>query len=243
MALAPGLVSFVRIVVAATDTALAMGSGDVPVLATPRLLALAEAAAVAAIRPSLESSLTSVGTSVVMEHKRPSPVGAEIVVEAELTEVHGRRLVFSFIGGTSGSLDQQMTKARSSAQARWSGCSWTGTGSSAEPSTSDQGGAPRHARSAAEAGVLSVCLVRWWPPGVSAEGDGMPGYFRQMSMSQTGGGEQCPQCGESDLRPYGNGSKWACPRCYFIVPCCEGRRAGPVAACSPAAGTGRPSSR
>jgi fluoroacetyl-CoA thioesterase len=97
MALAPGLLSFVRIVVADTDTAIAMGSGDVPVLGTPRLLALAEAAAVAAIRPSLEPGLTSVGTSAVLEHKQPSPVGAEVVVEAELTEVHGRRLVFSFI--------------------------------------------------------------------------------------------------------------------------------------------------
>jgi len=97
MALAPGLLSFVRIVVADTDTALALGSGDVPVLGTPRLLALAEAAAVAAIEPSLEPGLTSVGTSAVVEHKRPSPVGAQVVVEAELTEVDGRRLVFSFI--------------------------------------------------------------------------------------------------------------------------------------------------
>jgi predicted thioesterase len=97
MKLAPGLVSFVRIVVADTDTALAMSSGDVPVLGTPRLLALAEAAAVAAIRPGLESGVTSVGTSAVVEHKRPSPIGAEIVVEAELTEVDGRRLVFRFI--------------------------------------------------------------------------------------------------------------------------------------------------
>jgi fluoroacetyl-CoA thioesterase len=97
MALAPGLLSFVRIVVADTDTALALGSGDAPVLGTPRLLALAEAAAVAAIEPSLEPGLTSVGTSAVVEHKRPSPVGAQVVVEAELTEVDGRRLVFSFI--------------------------------------------------------------------------------------------------------------------------------------------------
>jgi fluoroacetyl-CoA thioesterase len=94
MALAPGLLSFVRIVVADTDTAIAIGSGDVPVLGTPRLLALAEAAAVAAIGPSLESGLTSVGTSAVVEHKRPSPVGAEVEAEAELTEVDGRRLVF-----------------------------------------------------------------------------------------------------------------------------------------------------
>jgi fluoroacetyl-CoA thioesterase len=95
MALAPGLRSFVGITVADTDTATAMGSGDVPVLGTPRLLALAEAATVAAIRPRLEPGQTSVGTSAVMEHKRPSPVGAEVVVEAELTEVDDRRLVFS----------------------------------------------------------------------------------------------------------------------------------------------------
>ena len=97
MALAPGLLSFVEIVVADTDTAMAMGSGDVPVLGTPRLLALAEAAAVAAIAPSLEAGLTSVGTAAALEHKRPSPVGAEVVVEAELTEVDDRRLVFRFI--------------------------------------------------------------------------------------------------------------------------------------------------
>jgi predicted thioesterase len=76
---------------------MAMGSGDVPVLGTPRLLALAEAAAVAAIGPSLDSGLTSVGTAAALEHKRASPVGAEVVVEAELTEVDGRRLVFRFI--------------------------------------------------------------------------------------------------------------------------------------------------
>jgi predicted thioesterase len=86
----------VRIVVADADTAVAMGSGDVPVLGTPRLLALAEAAAAAAIRPGLEPGQTSVGTSAVLEHNRPSPLGAEVVVEAELTEVDGRRLVFRF---------------------------------------------------------------------------------------------------------------------------------------------------
>ena len=48
------------------------------------------------------------------------------------------------------------------------------------------------------------------------------GYGVLVSLGERAGGEQCPQCGESDLRPYGNGSKWACPHCYFIVPCCEG---------------------
>jgi fluoroacetyl-CoA thioesterase len=97
MGLAPGLRATVRLVVTDTDTAAQIGSGDVSVLATPRLLALAEAAAVAAITPGLEPGLTSVGTAVSMEHKRASAVGAEVIVEAELTEVEGRRLVFSFI--------------------------------------------------------------------------------------------------------------------------------------------------
>ena len=58
---------------------------------------------------------------------------------------------------------------------------------------------------------------------------GAPGYGGQVSIGHSGGAEQCPACGESDLRPYGNGSKWACPRCHFILPCCEGGElAGPA---------------
>src|SRR5215472_12709985 len=94
---APGQRASVRIVVTEADTATRFGSGDVPVLATPRLLALAEAASVAAVAPHLAGGTTSVGTGVSLEHRRASPVGAEIVVEAELTGVDGRRLVFSFI--------------------------------------------------------------------------------------------------------------------------------------------------
>ena len=95
--LSAGLRASVRAVVTEADTAQAMGSGDVPVLATPRLLALAEAAACAAVLPHLAGGLTSVGTSASVEHRTASPLGAEIVVEAELTEVDGRRLVFGFI--------------------------------------------------------------------------------------------------------------------------------------------------
>jgi predicted thioesterase len=97
MGVAAGQRASVSVVVADADTAISAGSGDVPVLATPRLLALAEAATVAAIAPHLAPGMTSVGTSVSLEHRRASPVGAEVVVEAELTEVDGRRLVFSFI--------------------------------------------------------------------------------------------------------------------------------------------------
>lgn len=92
-----GLRASVRVVVSESDTATALGSGDVPVLGTPRLLALAEAATVAAVAPQLASGQTTVGTSVTMEHRRASPVGSSLVIEAELTEVDGRRLVFSFI--------------------------------------------------------------------------------------------------------------------------------------------------
>ena len=102
MGVAAGQRASVSAVVADADTAISAGSGDVPVLATPRLLALAEAAAVAAIAPHVPPGMTSVGTSASLEHRRASPVGAEVVVEAELTEVDGRRLMFSFIARESG---------------------------------------------------------------------------------------------------------------------------------------------
>ena len=98
--LATGARATLRIAVTEADTAVAAGSGDVPVLATPRLLALAEAACVAAIAPRMTPSLTSVGTAVSLEHRQASPVGAELDVEAELTElteINGSRLVFVFI--------------------------------------------------------------------------------------------------------------------------------------------------
>jgi predicted thioesterase len=97
MGLAAGLRATVRHVVTEADTAIEAGSGDVPVLATPRLLALAEAACVAALESHLDQGMTSVGTGVGLEHRRASPVGAEIEVEAELTELAGRRLVFGFV--------------------------------------------------------------------------------------------------------------------------------------------------
>jgi len=95
--LAVGLRAIVTHVVGEADTAASLGSGDVPVLGTPRLLALAEAATVAAVAPRLEDGQTSVGTAVRLEHRRASPLGAELAVEAELTEINGPRLVFMFI--------------------------------------------------------------------------------------------------------------------------------------------------
>jgi fluoroacetyl-CoA thioesterase len=79
-----------------SDTALALRSGDVQVLATPRVLALAEEAAVAAVRTGLGPGETTVGAEVELEHLRPTRVGATVVAEARLEAVEGRRLRFSF---------------------------------------------------------------------------------------------------------------------------------------------------
>ncbi len=73
---------------------MALGSGTVAVLATPRLLALMEAATVAALDHQLDPGQTSVGTRVQVEHLRPSLVGTEVVVHARLSDVDGRLLRF-----------------------------------------------------------------------------------------------------------------------------------------------------
>ncbi|MFI6507542.1 MULTISPECIES: thioesterase family protein [Streptosporangium] len=96
MTLAPGLQARLLIMVEREDTAARVGSGDVPVLATPRLLALAEQATVQAIAGALDAGRTSVGTRVRLEHLEASPVGAHVEITAELTEVDGRRLTFDF---------------------------------------------------------------------------------------------------------------------------------------------------
>ncbi|WP_229803602.1 thioesterase family protein [Planobispora rosea] len=96
MTLAPGLHAQLLIMVETEDTAVKVGSGDVPVLGTPRLLALAEQATVQAVADALAPGETSVGTRVALEHLAASPVGTHIEISAELTEVNGRRLVFAF---------------------------------------------------------------------------------------------------------------------------------------------------
>jgi predicted thioesterase len=80
--------------VADADTAPALGSGDVPVLATPRLLALAEQATVAAVHDALPHPLTSVGTRVELDHVHATPVGHKVVVRAVLVHTEGRTLHF-----------------------------------------------------------------------------------------------------------------------------------------------------
>lgn len=79
-----------RFTVTDDDTAAALGSGSLPVLATPRLLAWCEAATCAAIEDQLREGETSVGTRVSLEHLAASPVGAEVEVTAGPAYVDGR---------------------------------------------------------------------------------------------------------------------------------------------------------
>lgn len=75
-------------------TAAALGSGDVPVLGTPAVLALAERAACAAIAGHLGPGETTVGSTAEIEHLAPTPVGVAVSASARLVEVNGRTLRF-----------------------------------------------------------------------------------------------------------------------------------------------------
>lgn len=88
------LTAGVELTVGDADTALALGSGDVPVLATPRLTGLFEAAAVSALAGKLPDDLTSVGASIEVDHLAPSAVGATVVATALLEAVDGAALEF-----------------------------------------------------------------------------------------------------------------------------------------------------
>ncbi|QDY09609.1 thioesterase [Micromonospora sp. HM134] len=100
----PGLTARVELTVTDADTAAAVGSGDVPVLATPRVLALAEAATVAATAPAMPAGSTTVGVRVELAHLAATPVGRTVVADARLVGADGRRLLFEVTvtdGGTT----------------------------------------------------------------------------------------------------------------------------------------------
>ncbi|WP_176229780.1 thioesterase family protein [Candidatus Hakubella thermalkaliphila] len=72
-----------------------VGSGSVPVFATPMLVALMESAAIDALRDKLPSGQSTVGTKVEIVHTAATPLGMTVTAWAELVEVDGRRLVFT----------------------------------------------------------------------------------------------------------------------------------------------------
>lgn len=90
-----GLKGTADLVVAHTDTAVAMGSGQVPVLATPRLVALCEQATCAALDGHLGEGCTTVGMRVQLDHLQPTAVGGSVHAEALLEKIEGRRFTFT----------------------------------------------------------------------------------------------------------------------------------------------------
>ncbi len=94
-ALEPGLVGEAEWEVTEEVTAARWGSGLVPVLGTPALVALMEQAAVVALEGRLPAGRTSVGVRIDVRHLAATPVGMRVRARARLTEVDGRRLVFN----------------------------------------------------------------------------------------------------------------------------------------------------
>jgi fluoroacetyl-CoA thioesterase len=93
--LSPGLHGSAKLVVTDADTAIALRSGEVAVLGTPRLIALVEEAALGAVADSLPAGHTTVGMRVQVDHLAPTNVGSAVAAEATLEKVEGRRLTFT----------------------------------------------------------------------------------------------------------------------------------------------------
>lgn len=89
-----GLRAEVPLTVSDGDTAIALRSGNVPVLATPRVLALCEEATVAALEGHLEPGQTTVGMRAHLDHLAPTAVGGSVRAEAIVEELEGPRITF-----------------------------------------------------------------------------------------------------------------------------------------------------
>lgn len=99
-----GLTHTSRLTVTSALTAQSMGSGDLPVLATPAMLALMENAAMLAVAPALAAGETTVGGRIEAEHLQPTAVGRELEATARLVAVEGRKLTFAIEAHADGSL-------------------------------------------------------------------------------------------------------------------------------------------
>jgi len=93
--LKPGLVAQASETVTDGNTAAALGSGGLPVYATPAMIALMEKAAFAAAAPHLPPGWSTVGTEVNVRHLSATARGMKVTARAELLSVDGRALHFS----------------------------------------------------------------------------------------------------------------------------------------------------
>ena len=95
MSITAGMKGRAETVVTPENTAAAVGSGLVPVFATPAMIALMENAAVNAVQTGLEPGQGTVGTRLEVTHDAATPVGMKVWAEAELTAVEGRKLTYT----------------------------------------------------------------------------------------------------------------------------------------------------
>ena len=90
-----GLKGRVETTVTPENTAQAVGSGLVPVFATPYMIALMEGAAVNAVQAALAPDEGTVGSRLDVTHDAATPIGLKVWAEAELVKVEGRKLTFA----------------------------------------------------------------------------------------------------------------------------------------------------
>lgn len=105
--LKPGLTGTAATIVRETNTALAMGSGNLLVFATPSMIALMEQAACNAVAACLDDESSSVGTLINITHDAATGMGKKVTATAILKEVQGRKLVFEI---TAADEDKQIGK-------------------------------------------------------------------------------------------------------------------------------------
>ncbi len=77
-------------------TAKEMKSGTLDVLATPALVAFVEECAWTSVQSYLDEGQGTVGSSIQITHKAPTPLGGEVKCQTELIQVDGRKLTFAF---------------------------------------------------------------------------------------------------------------------------------------------------
>ena len=94
MSLEKGLSCTQKLTVTEKDTAIAHGSGSLPVYATPAMAALMEGTAVKCIANDLDKKLDTVGIQINVKHQKATKVGKKVTCTAKLTEVDGKKLTF-----------------------------------------------------------------------------------------------------------------------------------------------------
>ena len=89
-----GLTHTSQLAVTEAVTAIEMGSGDMPVLATPAMMALMENAAMLAVADHLPEGSTTVGGHIASSHIKPSKLGDIVTATAMVTRVDGKKIEF-----------------------------------------------------------------------------------------------------------------------------------------------------